>query len=229
MGLCSLYREQWDEMSENLEVTGMVLISVPAGEYDRRVEILTKERGRISGFVRGARRPGSPVMAAASPFVFGTFKISQGRSAYQIHEARVDNYFEKLRSDITAACYGAYFREILQYVTRENNDETALLLLAYQSLRALESDAFDNRLVRAVFEIKTVMLEGEYPGPRLGAQYLDATLYTLDFLFKTPPARIYTFGVKPEVLQELESYAKWLCGRTWDHKFRSLQILEVLQ
>lgn len=207
----------------------MVLISVPAGEYDRRVEILTKERGRISGFVRGARRPGSPVMAAASPFVFGTFKISQGRSAYQIHEARVDNYFEKLRSDITAACYGAYFMEILQYVTRENNDETALLLLAYQSLRALESDAFDNRLVRVVFEIKTVMLEGEYPGPRRGAQYLDATLYTLDFLFKTPPARVYTFGVKPEVLQELESYSKWLCGRAWDHKFRSLQILEVLQ
>ena len=78
--------------------------------------------------------------------------------------------------------------EILQYVTRENNDETALLLLAYQSLRALESDAFDNRLVRAIFEIKTVMLEGEYPGPRRSEQYLDATLYTLDFLFRTPPA-----------------------------------------
>ena len=146
----------------------MVLTSVPAGEYDKRVEILTKERGRISGFARGARRPGSSVMAAASPFVFGTFKISEGRSAYQIIGAKVDNYFEKLRADITAACFGSYFMEILQYVTRENNDETALLMLAYQSLRALESDSFDNRLVRAVFEIKTVMLEGEYPGPRRG-------------------------------------------------------------
>ena len=116
----------------------MVLTSVPAGEYDKRVEILTKERGRISGFARGARRPGSPVMAAASPFVFGTFKISEGRSAYQIIGAKVDNYFEKLRADITAACFGSYFMEILQYVTRENNDETALLMLAYQSLRALE-------------------------------------------------------------------------------------------
>ena len=211
-----------------MEVTGLVLTSVPAGEYDRRVEILTRERGRISGFARGARRPGSPVMAAASPFVFGTFRINAGRSAYQILDAKVDRYFEKLRSDIRAACYGSYFMEILQYVTRENNDETALLYLAYQSLRALESDTFDNRLVRAVFEIKTVMLEGEYPGPRRGQEYLDATLYALDYLYRTPPAKIYTFTVKPEVLEELESYAKWLCGRVWDHRFQSLEILEVL-
>ena len=215
-------------MNADIEVTGLVLTSVPAGEYDRRVEILTRERGRISGFARGARRPGSPVMAAASPFVFGTFKIRQGKSAYQIFEARVDNYFEKLRSDITSACYGSYFMEVLQYITRENNDETALLMLSYQSLRALESEAFDNRLVRAVFEIKAVMLEGEYPGPRRGEKYLDASLYALDFLYRTPPAKVYTFSVKPEVLAELETYANWLRRRTWDHKFSSLEILQVL-
>ena len=206
-------------MSSNYEVTGMVLSSVPAGEYDRRVEILTRERGRISGFAQGARRPGSPVMAAAQPFVFGTFMIAEGRSAYKIREARVDNFFADLRKDVSRSLYGSYFMEILQYVTRENNDETALLMLAYQTLRALESDAFGNRLVRAVFEIKTIMIEGEYPGPRRDTKYLDATLYTLDFLFRTAPARVYTFSVKPEVLEELRSYAKWLCGRTWDHRF----------
>lgn len=215
-------------MSSNYEVTGMVLSSVPAGEYDRRVEILTRERGRISGFATGARRPGSPVMAAAQPFVFGTFVIAEGRSAYKIREARVDNFFAGLRKDVSGSLYGTYFMEVLQYVTRENNDETALLMLAYQTLRALESDAFDNRLVRAVFEIKTIMIEGEYPGPRRGSQYLDATLYTLDFLFRTAPSRVYTFSVKPEVLEELGSYARWLCKKTWDHRFQSLEILELL-
>ncbi|MBQ8987172.1 MAG: DNA repair protein RecO [Lachnospiraceae bacterium] len=215
-------------MSSNYEVTGMVLSSVPAGEYDRRVEILTRERGRISGFATGARRPGSPVMAAAQPFVFGTFVISEGRTSNKIREARVDNFFAGLRKDVSGSLYGTYFMEVLQYVTRENNDETALLMLAYQTLRALESDAFDNRLVRAVFEIKTIMIEGEYPGPRRDTKYLDATLYTLDFLFRTAPARVYTFSVKPEVLEELGSYARWLCKRTWDHRFQSLEILELL-
>lgn len=212
----------------NIEVTGMVLRSVPAGEYDRRVEILTRERGRISGFARGARRPGSQIMAAASPFVFGTFRIYRGRSAYVVAEARVENYFDRLRSDVVAACYGSYFCEILEYITRENNDESSLLLLVYQSLRALESDKFDNRLVRAIFEIKTVMLEGEYPGPRKDVSCLEATRYTLDYLYRTPPAGVFSFRVKPQVLEELEQYAGWLCARTFGHKFRSLEILEML-
>ena len=215
-------------MSTSYEVTGLVLTSAPAGEYDRRIEILTRERGRISGFARGARKPGNPVMAASQQFAFGKFRIIEGRSANQIIEARIDNFFDHLRSDITAACYASYFMEILQYITRENSEATALLMLAYQSLRALESEAFDNRLVRAVFEIKTVMLEGEYPGPRQGTEYLEATLYTLDFLWKTPPARLFKFGVNGEVLGELEAYAKWLVNRTWNHSFKSLQILEML-
>lgn len=210
------------------EVTGMILKSVPAGEYDRRVEILTRERGRISGFARGARRPGSRIMAAASPFVFGTFCIYRGRSAYVMADARVENYFDRLRTDVISACYGSYFCEILEYITRENNDESALLILAYQSLRALESDKFDNRLVRAVFEIKTVMLEGEYPGPRKDVSCMEATRYTLDYLYRTPPAGVFSFKVTAKVLEELEQYSAWLCARAFGHKFRSLEILEML-
>ena len=154
-------------------------------------------------------------MGAALPFVFGRFRISEGRSAYQIVDARIDNSFAKLRDDLVGVCYGSYFMEILQYITRENSESTALLMLAYQSLRALESDVFDDRLVRAVFE-------------RQGTEYLDATRYALDFLWRTPPAKLYSFNVKPEVLTELEAYAKWLVNRTWNHSFKSLQILEVL-
>ena len=146
-------------MREQVILTGMVIKSAPAGEYDRRLVILTCERGKITAFARGARRPGSTLMAASAPFVFGTFALYEGRDAYSLVSVDVQNYFREITEDMEAACYGSYFLEFADYYGRENLEAVETLKLLYQSLRALLKSAIPNRLVRAVFELKLMEIK----------------------------------------------------------------------
>lgn len=214
-------------MQELSDVTGIVLKCEPIGEYDRRVVILTTERGKISAFAKGARKQGNRLMASTNPFCFGKFKLFEGRSSYSINEAEISNYFEEMRVDFEKACYGMYFLEVMDYYTRENNDEKQMLKLLYQSLRALCSDSYDNRLVRSIFEIKSVILNGEYPG--LGEQqYLDSTVYAAKYIEDSSIEKLYTFSVSEEVLKELTGISEKVINVSVDRKFKSLEILADL-
>ena len=124
-------------MQDRIKVLGIVLKAEPIGEYDRRVVILTREKGKISAFARGARKPTSAFLAPTSPFTFGTFELYAGRNSYSVCDISADCYFEELRQDFEGAYYGMYFLELADYCTRENNDEREVLKLLYQSLRAL--------------------------------------------------------------------------------------------
>lgn len=215
-------------MQDFIMVTGMVLSQTPVGEYDRRVCILTKERGKISAFAKGARRPGSRFMAATGPFSFGQFKLYEGKSAYNVAEVNISQYFEELRADYIGAYYGMYFLEIADYYTRENNDEREMLKLLYQSMRALLAPLLPNKLVKCIYELKTLVVNGEYPGAPADRELNESTVYALRFIEEASVERLYTFLVKDEVLTELAGVAALYRRRFMDKQFKSLEILETL-
>lgn len=147
----------------NISVTGMVISSIPVGEYDTRVTILTKEKGKVSAFARGARRPKSMLMAGSRPFSFGRFEIYQGKNSNIISSIDISNYFMEITEDIESTYYGFYFLEMADYYSRENLDSKNMLKLLYQTLRALININIPNRLVRVIYELKMLVYNGEYP------------------------------------------------------------------
>lgn len=243
-------------MAFNITVTGMVLSAVPIGEYDKRITILTRERGKITAFARGARRSGNQMMAAANPFVFGEFEIYPGKSSYKALRAEITNYFRELAADYDMVCYGSYFLEVADYYGQENADETKRLQLLYQTLRALESKRFSYSLIRGIYDLKTLAINGEYPNvyeclacgakedldffsmrlrgcvckncqSKVGGNPIDAsTLYAMQYVISTPIEKLFTFRLSESVEREFLSLLRSYRKNYENHRFKAEDFLE---
>ena len=150
-------------MTESITVTGIILSAQPIGEYDRRIVLLTKEKGKISAFAKGVRRPTAMLAGCSQPFVFGRFTLYEGRNSYTLQAVEAENYFAELRNDLEAVYYGVYFCEFAEAVTREGLPAKEELKVLYRSLGALLKKSIGAELVRAIFELKMLSVGGISP------------------------------------------------------------------
>ncbi len=219
-------------MDQFTVLKGIVIKHSPVNENDYVVTILTMERGKITAFARGARKPTAHLAGTVEPFCTGTFKLKEGRSSYNIIEADIANYFESFRKDLEGACYGSFFLELADYYTRENADASQDIDLLYRSLRALESDKIPNRLVRCVYEIRMLAINGEYPGvpeKKEGESYGTSTVHTMQYIVQTPLKEVYSFKVKDNVIQDLSEITESFRKRFLDREMKSLSMLSLFE
>lgn len=221
----------------NVSVNGIIISSMPIGEYDRRVEILTSDYGRISAFASGARKPSSELVAASRVFALGTFELYQGKNSYNMRHAKISEFFTELSTSMELSGYGFYFLELCRYFSRENVNASDMLSLLYYSLKALCRESIDNRLVRSVFELKMLDINGLCPGPEriispegrfsIGRELNASTAYTINYVLGSEPSALYRFKLSDEVLDEFREVTARLMKMTVDREFKSLEFLDV--
>ncbi len=241
-------------MAGTCTLTGMVLQAAPAGEYDRRIVLLTREAGKVTAFARGARRPKSALTAATNLMCFGTFEAYEGRETYTVVQAHIENPFSELYADPERTYYGCYFLELADCFSMPGADASDQLGLLYQSVRALTRDSLDPRLVRRVYELKTLVYYGVSPdmfscvecgktedlrwfsAPRHGmlcascggsgaVPLTDAARYTLQYIVSSPIEKLYTFKVAPEVQDTLDAILTAYLPQYVDRTLRTLPFL----
>ena len=215
-------------MREGEEVTGLVLKTMPIGERDRRVTILTREKGKLSCFARGAARQGSPLMGIARPLVYGKFTLRPGRDADIITAAEGLRFFGTLEADALALCYASYFLELADYFYREVQREEEGLKLLYFALLALEKPELPRELVRRILELKLLVLDGSYVvAPPLKTH--ENCAYTWDYVVRTPVEKLFTFTVGETALREFAANVDALRAQVAPHHFRALSVLEEMR
>ena len=150
-------------MTGELKLTGIVLSSMPVGDYDRRVSLITCEKGRISAFARNARRPMSTLRAISMPFTYGRFTVFAGRDSYSVNGCEDTVYFDSLSTDLDKTYYGMYFCELMSFFTRENSEEREQVKLLYTALKALQDGKLPLPFIRSIFELRCLANYGEAP------------------------------------------------------------------
>ncbi|MBO5551003.1 MAG: DNA repair protein RecO [Lachnospiraceae bacterium] len=214
-------------MNDLVTTAGMILGSFDHLEYDKRLVVLTSEIGKVTVFARGVRRQNSRFMGMTDPFEFGEFSLFAGRSAYNLSGLEISNYFENIRLDMECMCYASYLADLADYSVRENMDGRGVLLLLYRSLQALDTGSIDNRLVRAVYELRMVMENGVYPGlPAVKLQ--PGTVNAMKHIESSDIKSLYSFRVKPEVLDELCRTADEYRQRYIQGSFKSLEVMREM-
>lgn len=241
-----------------VEVTGMILNTMPVNEADRRLSLLTKELGRISCFARNARRPTSELVGATRTFAFGRFFLYPGKGAYTLQRAEIDEYFEPLVSDVAGTAYACYFAELVGHFTHEGSDEGRMLALLYYSLKALLRPSLPDPLVKRITEFKVLSLFGVAPSfeicpsckkavekgffspgrmqllceacasEKAGFPLSSPAVYMLNFISKTPPEKLFSFNVSRDVLEETGAVIDFLIERNSDRVFKTREVLAVL-
>ena len=214
-------------MQEELVFHGLVLNSASSRDFDKRLCVLTKEQGKITVWASGAKKPGSPVMAATRNFVFGAFSVTKGRVGYNLRSVKVNEYFEDIALDLVHACYGSYLLELAELVAQENLPAEELVNLIYLSLRAILKESIPNELVRRIYELRVLLLNGEYTEhPPLEAS--DACCYAWQYVLESPLTKLYTFTLTPGVLIEFSQNVDLVLRDALPYHFRSLDILKAL-
>lgn len=212
-------------MTGIVELTGIIIKSVPVGEYDKRITILTKERGKIGAFARGARRSGNIMMGYSRTFSYGKFFLYEGRDSYNLQSAEIVNYFDEITNDLESACYGSYFLEFADYYTREGLPDAECLSLVYLSLKALTKERIPRRLVRRIFELRIMVINGEYD-VLPDALSDNTSIYTWSYIISSPVEKLYTFVITENALAEIEKALDKMISKYIDRQMKSLRLLE---
>lgn len=218
-------------MTDEIEVSGVVVSCMPIGEYDKRVVIITAELGRIHAFARGARRTNSKLLAGTDPLTFGTFKLISGKNAYTLVEVKIVNYFDELKKDIDRVYYGFYFLELASYFSRENIGEKNLINLIYMAFKALEAkvDKLTPEFIKAIFEWKIFEIEGIMPsidgGVLLGKKLKPSTTYAIKMIAATDITKLFSFDLEAESKREFIKLAEEYRDLNTDIQFKSLEMI----
>jgi len=125
-------------MSRTYKATGINLKSMPLGEADRLVTVLTQEYGLIRAVAPGARKQNSSLGGRSGLFVVNELLIAKGRSLDKITQAETISTYPGLSRNLGKLAACQYMAEIVMLQALSEQPQAELFCLLNEHLKRLE-------------------------------------------------------------------------------------------
>ena len=142
---------------------GLVLKETQYREADRILTILTPKLGVISALAKNSMRVTNKLFSGCGLFCYSEFTLVKGRSMYVVQEADVENVFYDVSKSLEGVGVAMYLAEMTYTLSPTGQEAEKELRLLLNCLYMISKGKADPRVVKAVFELRTMSECGFMP------------------------------------------------------------------
>lgn len=126
-------------MSRTYKARGITLKTMPLGEADRILTILTPDRGLIRAVAPGSRKHQSRLGGRSDLFVMNDWLVAQGKHLDKVIQAETARTFPKLSQDLGRLTASQYLAEIVLCMALNDGSQAELYHLFVEHLERIET------------------------------------------------------------------------------------------
>jgi DNA repair protein RecO (recombination protein O) len=146
-----------------LKTKGIVIREVNTGDADKIITLLTDNRGKISVFLKNARRMKNKAIASSQLFCYSDFVLFKGKDLYSLNSSETIEAFYNIRCELVKLTYASHILEIINDTAQEGQSAFSMQKLLLNTLFMLNKNNINDELITRIFELRLMKILGFSP------------------------------------------------------------------
>ena len=115
---------------------------------------------------------------------------------------------------------------MLSSFIQEEEEASEAVDLLYVALKAVLKEKIPLPLVRRIFELRLLSLNGLYAPPSERGKLNESAFFALNYVTKAPCAKLFSFALSVEAMRDFSAEAARWMGRSAEASFKSLELID---
>lgn len=147
----------------HITTDAIVLRERAVDDFDSVLTLLTRERGVISAYARGVRKPRGTMRVSSELLSYSCFVLFSNKEKYAVDKADLNNIFMGVRGDIVKLSLASYLCQLTMEIAPHEDAAEEYLRLLLNSLYLLDKEKRTCEFIKPLYELRLLTMAGYMP------------------------------------------------------------------